>query len=199
MSAFFFAGLLSSFEPHVYYCCGSFRMRHATTRVFTPPFPPLLSSPSARPEMEPSTLTFSCKNLNRACSHSQKCDLEGRPLASARAPSPGAPVTAGSTDHGECYLVFSGLERTGHARENLSVTALFRIDAVHQIATVTSPLQASPLFVSPGATKDVSEKARIYVVLLWSSQVLGAPDPSSLPLLVPPARGVGLRPGSRLP
>ena len=68
--------------------------------------------------------------------------MEGRPFPSAI--GRGAPAGAGS-DLGECYLVFSGLERTGHDLGSLNVTALFGVDRMHQIATVTSPLQAREL------------------------------------------------------
>jgi len=60
----------------------------------------------------------------------QECDFEGRPFRSS------------SPDHGECYLVFTGLERTGHDLGTLNVTALFGINGTQQIAKATSPLQA---------------------------------------------------------
>ena len=71
--------------------------------------------------------------------HLQEVDFEGRPFRSSIG---GAPTVAAPTEHGECYLVFTGLERTGHDLGSLNVTALFGMDGTNQIATVTSPLQA---------------------------------------------------------
>ncbi len=75
------------------------------------------------------------------CRYLQECDLEGRPFHPAGTAGGGNSIAAGSTDHGECFLVFTGLERTGHDLDSLIVTALFGVDRVHQVATVTCPLQ----------------------------------------------------------
>eukprot|EP00903_Cladosiphon_okamuranus_P017699 g16298.t1 len=68
----------------------------------------------------------------------RECDLEGRPFPKT---SNGAPIAVGPAGDRQCHLVFTGLEETGHDLNSLRVTALFGVDAVHQTATVTSPLQ----------------------------------------------------------
>jgi len=108
---------------------------------------PRLGTPFVHPSGAPSVpLCFTW--LTRMCSlnisemphktrhNIQECDFEGRPFRSS------------SLDHDECYLVFTGLERTGHDLGTLNVTALFGINGTQQTAKATSPLQAR-VFSSP--------------------------------------------------
>ncbi|CAN0564234.1 unnamed protein product, partial [Ectocarpus sp. 12 AP-2014] len=66
----------------------------------------------------------------------KECDLEGRPIA--RIGNSLTPITVSSTDVRESHIEFTGLEKTGHDLRGLRVTAIFGVDAVHQIACVTS-------------------------------------------------------------
>lgn len=65
----------------------------------------------------------------------QECDFEGRPvLTNTSGPVPTAPSS-------QCYLLFTGLEHTGHHLGSLRVTAHFGVDAVHKVGKVTLPVQ----------------------------------------------------------
>ena len=80
----------------------------------------------------------------------QVCDLEGRPFPTARMTVDGRSIASGLANDRQCHLVFTGLEDTGYDLNSLRVTALFGVDAVHQTATVTSPLQVRFLLVLSG-------------------------------------------------
>ncbi|CAN0001006.1 unnamed protein product, partial [Pylaiella littoralis] len=67
----------------------------------------------------------------------KECDWEGRPSSTA-----GQFLAPPESANGrQCYLVFTGLGHTGHSMDSLRATALFGVDAVHQIGTVTSPIE----------------------------------------------------------
>ncbi|CBJ27774.1 expressed unknown protein [Ectocarpus siliculosus] len=72
----------------------------------------------------------------------KECDLEGRPIT--RIGNSLTPITASSPDVRESHIEFTGLEKTGHDLRGLRVTAIFGVDAVHQIACVTSPIEVGP-------------------------------------------------------
>ena len=44
---------------------------------------------------------------------------------------------------GQCHMVFTGLEKTGHDFRSLRVTAQFGVDSVHKVGKVTGPIKAS--------------------------------------------------------
>lgn len=54
-----------------------------------------------------------------------------------------APSSTVSPNGRDSHVVFTGLDNTGHDPRGLRVTVLFGVDAVHQIACVTSPIQVS--------------------------------------------------------
>ncbi|CAM9662301.1 unnamed protein product [Ectocarpus sp. 12 AP-2014] len=71
----------------------------------------------------------------------KECDFEGRPL-----PGGGSGMTPSSTvssNGRDTHVVFTGLNNTGHDPRGLRVTVIFGVDAVHQIACVTSPIQVA--------------------------------------------------------